>query len=80
MEAQAPHVAGAVQHAYNDGFARGYAEVDIVVAVHDNAEAGADAVARAAAMTKPGNLLQVATEVRKVTCAVATLLTLDKRA
>jgi hypothetical protein len=54
-----------VQHACDDGLGSGYAEVDIVVAVYDNAEAGADVISRAAAVTKPGNLLQVTAEARK---------------
>lgn len=62
MEAEAPHIAGAVQHAYDDGLGSGDAEIDIVVAVHNEAEAGAEVVARGAAVAQPGCALQVAVD------------------
>jgi hypothetical protein len=58
MEAEAPDIAAAVHHAHNDGLRWGYAEVDAVLAVHGNAEAGAESIARVAGMAESGNFLQ----------------------
>jgi hypothetical protein len=66
VEAQPPHVAGAVHHPYNDGLGRRYAEIDVVVAVHGEAKAGRDLVARNAAVAQAGYSLQMTAEVRKV--------------
>jgi hypothetical protein len=59
VEAHAPHIAGAVHHAYNDGLGWGYAEVDIVPTVHQDAEAGAEGIARVAGMAESGKFLQM---------------------
>jgi len=67
VEAQASHVAGAVQDAGNSGLGGGYAEVDVIPAVYGKAEAGIDFVSRDSAVAQPGYAFQVAAEVRKVT-------------
>ena len=62
MEAQSPHITGTMHHPYDCGLGRGYAEVDIVSAVHGESKAGGDLVARDARMTKRGDLAYVPVE------------------
>ena len=64
MEAETPHVAGAVQHAYDDGLGLGYAEVDVAVAVHGEPKAGVDVVAGNTRMAELGNFFQVGIELK----------------
>ena len=66
MKAEAPYVAGAVQHACDDGLGWGYAEKDIVVAVHDETEAAAQVMARGTAVTQLGCTFQMTAEVREI--------------
>jgi hypothetical protein len=47
-----------MDHACNDGLRRIYAEVDIVLAVDEDAEAGAKGIARVAGMAEDGKFLQ----------------------
>jgi hypothetical protein len=62
VKAQAPHVPGTVHLADDDGLGWSYADIYIVSAVHSEAEAGADLVARDNRKAKRGNLPHMLTK------------------